>query len=251
MSFKEVDGKYTITLSGKLGKNRTKHFDVKIKNPSLFCGTLLKSTLASKGIAVRGVVKTGQLTPEYTLLAQHRLPIDSLLKVINKNSDNFCADQLLKIIGAETGEKNGSAKNGIATIYSYLKENNIDTTNLRIYDGSGLSRKNKLSSNTMAQLLYKVANDKQIFETFYNSLSCAGIDGTLRNRMSDVFESADVRGKTGTLRDVTSVVGYVTSADNELLIFTIFMDNVKFGVLELRNMQDKIVALLSEFSRNY
>ena len=251
MSLKEVDGKYTLTITGKIGKNRTKYLDVKIKNPTLFCGALLKSTLSSRGIFVNGIIKTGKLPENHIMLAQHILPIDSLISIINKNSNNFCADQLLKIIGAETGKKDGSAKNGISTIYSYLKGNNIDTTNLKIYDGSGLSRQNKLNSNTLLQLLYNITNNEKIFETFYNSLSCAGIDGSLKHRMRDVIESADVRGKTGTLSDVTSVVGYVTSADNELLIFTILMDNVKFGVLDLRNMQDQIVTLFSEFSRDY
>jgi D-alanyl-D-alanine carboxypeptidase/D-alanyl-D-alanine-endopeptidase (penicillin-binding protein 4) len=251
ISLKDIDDQYTLTLTGKIGKNRTKYLNVKIKKPSLFCGTVLRSALASRGISVRGVIKNGKLPTRYILLAQHNLPIEDLISIINKNSDNFCADQLLKIIGAETGLKNGSAKNGISTIYSYLKENRIDTANLRIYDGSGLSRKNKLNSNTLAQLLYNITNNKEIFESFYNSLSCAGVDGTLKYRMNNVFESADIRGKTGTLRDVTSIAGYVTSPDNELLIFTIFMDNVKFGVLELRNIQDKIIELFSEFSRNY
>ena len=248
VSLKETDGKYTLTLNGRIGKNRTKYLDIKIKNPALFCGTLLKTALANNGIIVNGEIKVGTLPENYRLLAQHTLPIDSLLKVINKNSDNFCADQLLKIIGAETGTKNGSAKNGITAIYKYLSDNKIDTANLRIHDGSGLSRKNKLSSNTMSQLLYKITYSQDMFETFYNSLSCAGIDGTLKNRMSNLYETADIRGKTGTLRDVTSLAGYVTSADNDLLIFTIFMDNVKIGVLDLRDMQDKIIALLAEYS---
>ena len=247
---KETNGTYTLTVSGQIGKSRKKYLDAKIKDPTIFCGAQLKTALAMRGIIVTGKVKTGRLPKENVILVKHDLPLENLISVINKNSDNFCADQLLKIIGAEFSKKEGSAKNGINAIYSYLKENKIDTTELKIYDGSGLSRKNKLSSNTLAQLLYSMANNEKVFYSFYNSLSCAGVDGTLKHRMSNI-ESADVRGKTGTLRDVTSIAGYVTSIDNELLIFIIFMDNVKFGIHELRSMQDKIVSLLSEFSRSY
>lgn len=92
-------------------------------------------------------------------------------------------------------------------------------------------------------------DDVKTFDYFYSSLSIAGTDGTLRNRMIGTEAEKNVHAKTGTLNSVSSLTGYAVSRDNELLIFYIAMNGFGGGANQERYKQDQICNLLCQFTR--
>jgi D-alanyl-D-alanine carboxypeptidase/D-alanyl-D-alanine-endopeptidase (penicillin-binding protein 4) len=88
-----------------------------------------------------------------------------------------------------------------------------------------------------------------LFETFYASLAIAGKDGTLSERMKGTSAEGNLRAKTGTLSGVTTLSGYVKSADGEMLAFSILMNNYPTGARMYRRVQDRIGVILSQISR--
>jgi PBP4 family serine-type D-alanyl-D-alanine carboxypeptidase len=238
-----------IEVSGLSRLNSNQYRSVHMTKPGLFTGFVLKHYLSLNGIKMNGTVKTGKIIGVKNELTRHEIGLDSIARLTNKHSDNFLADYLLKILGAELKGSPGHAKFGKEIVANYLKENGIETTQFNIYDGSGLSRKNKLSAETLSKILLQISKKKQLFERFVSTLPIAGIDGTLRGRMRDTKAESNARAKTGTLSNVTSLAGYVRSADNELLIFSIIMSELRRGRRKYKNYEDEIVELLSEFSR--
>ena len=99
----------------------------------------------------------------------------------------------------------------------------------------------------MNGLLEKIYFDLVHFDDFYNSLSIAGIDGTLRNRMTGTLAENNFRGKTGTLNGVTSISGYVTTAGGDELIVGIMFEFTRGGWNFYRSIQDEIIILLAEW----
>ena len=85
------------------------------------------------------------------------------------------------------------------------------------------------------------------FEDFYNSLSIAGVDGTLEKRMRRTSAENNFRGKTGTLNGVSSISGYVTNADGDDIIVCMMFEFTKGGARKYRDLQDKIIEVLADW----
>ena len=250
ITLKEKNDEYLLSITGIMRPGRIKYYSISIKEPAIYLGKCFKTILQDIGISLKGKVVKGLLPTKYNEIYVHSIKIDSLIKVINKHSNNFCADHLLKILGAELISVPGTSKNGANAIQNFLKENGIDSSHYNIYDGSGLSKKNKLSTYCISQILYNNTLNNDVFNVFSNSLSIAGIDGTLKHRMNELTNPQNVRGKSGTLSNACTLAGYINTSENELLIYAIFINNFKSNQYEIRKIQDKIVSLLSEFSRN-
>jgi len=247
---KENNDEYVLSITGIIRPSRIKYYSISIKDPAIYFGKFFKTALQNIGINLKGKIVKGLLPTKNYEIFVHSIKIDSLIKVINKHSNNFCADHLFKILGAELISIPGTSKKGANVIKKFLKENGIDSSHFDIYDGSGLSKKNKVSTYCISQILYNNALNYEFFNIFSNSLSIAGNDGTLKHRMIELTNPQNVKGKSGTLSNACTLVGYITSIENELLIYAIFINNFKRNQYEIRKLQDKIVYILSEFSRN-
>ncbi|HEY6953456.1 MAG TPA: D-alanyl-D-alanine carboxypeptidase, partial [Bacteroidota bacterium] len=94
-----------------------------------------------------------------------------------------------------------------------------------------------------------VSQRPEIFPTFYASLPVAGVDGTLQYRMAGTAAAGNLRAKTGTLSGVSTISGYVTTRDGELLAFSVMMQNSILPASFYQTAQDRIGVLLAEFSR--
>jgi D-alanyl-D-alanine carboxypeptidase/D-alanyl-D-alanine-endopeptidase (penicillin-binding protein 4) len=116
-------------------------------------------------------------------------------------------------------------------------------------DGSGLSRYNYLTAETLVAVLTHVYLDERLRGPFEASLPIAGLDGTLAARMRGTAAEGNARAKSGTLANVRSLAGYVTSWDGEPLVFAIIANN--FGTMPEVAIAaiDAIVVKLAEFRR--
>lgn len=150
------------------------------------------------------------------------------VSVTNQRSNNYYADTLLRHIGGSTVAKTTLSKLG------------INPNDYRLADGSGLSRANKVKPRTLVQLL-RVMYYSPERDVFYASLPVAGVSGTLRNRMRKTPAQGTVRAKTGTLRGVRALSGYIEHPQYGILIFSILANNPYISGSSLVSSIDKIV----------
>ncbi len=172
--------------------------------------------------------------------------MSEIVKVVNKRSQNFFAEQVLKTLGA-VFKADGSFASGAKVVYDVLGQLGLATDGLTIEDGSGLSRLNRVTARRTAELLVAMRSHP-LFDEFYDSLAIAGEDGDPR-RLDSAAARGNVHSKTGTLRGVSALSGYVTTSDGELLAFSVLINNLSRGKWAAISIEDAIVERLAEFSR--
>lgn len=239
----------TIILNGNMPIYSQSSQKFSLKNPEIYAGYLFKESLKRAGIFVAGEIAKGQVFSNSKVIVQHYQSIETVITNLKKNSDNLSAENIIKILGVKRNGIPGSTKNGISALKEFISNIGIDTTKLSIVDGSGISRYNLINTEQIVQLLTAVYRMPRIFPVFYNSLPIAGVDGTLAFRLNEYPVLNNLRAKTGTLRGVSCLSGYVQTRDGEMLAFSIMMQNFINSATNYRNMQDKLCVLLAYFSR--
>ena len=218
-----------------------------VKNPSLNAALILKDKLGDHGIDVKGKAVKGVAPSNTFALTESKILLKDLIRLINKHSDNFLAECLFKTIGAAASGNQGNSFYSTQTILKFLKDNGIYAAGTAVVDGSGISRFDQITPGAIVGLLEKMYFDLNNFRDFYNSLSIAGVDGTLQHRLNDTFAENNFHGKTGTLKGVCSLSGYLTTKHHDDLILSIFFDFKHGSENYYRNIQDEIVKILADW----
>ncbi len=166
--------------------------------------------------------------------------LGSLMRLINKWSNNVMTRQLFLTLGAKKYGAPGTPEKGKRAVLEILSENDINTDGIVLENGSGLSRKARISARQMASLLEMAYRDPMMPE-FMASLSIPGVDGTLVNR----FRKDDIRGrshfKTGTLTGVSAIAGYMLNRQGKWLLIVIQQNGKKTGGGRSRKVQDALL----------
>lgn len=215
-----------------------------VENPPLYIAEIMRSKLIENGISVDKAAKFGTTPNNSVLLSQSSITLRELIQPINKQSDNFLAEVLFKTIGAEKSKVQGNAFYSTQAILDFIEDNGIYSTGTTIVDGSGISRFDQITPGAVVGLLEVMYFDILNFNDFYNSLSIAGVDGTLRNRMIGSLAENNFRGKTGTLNGVTSLSGYLKTKNNEDIIISIIFEYQSGGSDFHKSIEDNIVELI-------
>jgi D-alanyl-D-alanine carboxypeptidase/D-alanyl-D-alanine-endopeptidase (penicillin-binding protein 4) len=240
----------TITVSGDMPRNATAHRNrISVRQPALLAAELLKKSLQLDSLTVLGQARLAMAPPGTVEIASCSRPIDSVLIAMNKKSDNLSAENILKTIGAKQRGLPGGAKNGIYVENEFLSSFGIDTSACFIADGSGVSHYNLLTVDNIMRLLVGMTRRPDPFHLIYASLPIAGVDGTLENRMIGTAAQGNVRAKTGTISGTSSLSGYVTTRDGELLACSMVMEHFVLPPRYFQYAQDTICELLARFSR--
>jgi D-alanyl-D-alanine carboxypeptidase/D-alanyl-D-alanine-endopeptidase (penicillin-binding protein 4) len=195
--------------------------EVYYANPPLQAGNDLLAALRAGGITVRDkTVHTGVTPPTARMLASVDSPaIATLIALTNTPSDNFFAEMLLKDIGARFGS-GGTTAAGAAVVRSTVKARfGLDPY---LIDGSGLSYRDHTSPAQVVSLLSQMSEDLP----FRESLATVGETGTLVDENRGTYAQGRCTGKSGTLSDVSNVVGYCRAADGHLLAYAFLMNGV-------------------------
>jgi D-alanyl-D-alanine carboxypeptidase/D-alanyl-D-alanine-endopeptidase (penicillin-binding protein 4) len=239
-----------IIVSGSISADATEAVIYKsISNPSLWTGMHLKEFLKQRGIEVKGKVKVGECSKNFSELAV--APSKNLNEIVSdmlKFSNNFVAEMLAKNLAAETTKSSAHMKDGIEELKKYLDSLGIKRKDYVLENVSGLTRENQFTPTQLALVLEKIKNDFLIFPEFSSGLPIAGVDGTLKNRFKSKAESegrqALVRAKTGYLDGVVGLAGYVGRKNKSPLIF-VFMFNGDYQKgLSARGLFDDLIAQL-------
>jgi D-alanyl-D-alanine carboxypeptidase/D-alanyl-D-alanine-endopeptidase (penicillin-binding protein 4) len=229
--------------------------NVSIIDPTKYFLTVLKEVLERKGIVVQGRIGNldssekniipDDLTPIYV---HKSVPLRKIIKELNKNSNNFYAEQLLKTIGLEIYNY-GTVENGVNACHKIFNTMGINTDNMVMADGSGLSRLDLVTPRQVVNLLsYMYKNDE--FSKFYESLPIGGVDGTLIDRMKKTAAENNVRAKAGYSNNVSSLSGYLKTFNGELLAFSLIVNNYLAPSALVNYIEDNVCHRLVNFIRN-
>jgi len=214
-----------------------------VDDPSLWAAGKLTKLLRNAGIGVAHSAARGAAPATATLAYTERsATLGRLLAAMNKPSDNFLAEELLKGLGASFGGA-GTTAAGARVADQCLTSLGV-TEGFRIRDGSGLSYADKLSAHAIIKILNAMAKRKD-FTVFWSSLSVAGVDGTLKDRMRGTAAARNVHAKTGTLAAASNLSGYVTSTSRHALTFSILMNGSGLPLSRARAAQDAIAKILA------
>ncbi len=226
---------------------KVEQFYSNISDPPLFIAKLLKEKLTQNGIKVDRSAIKGKTPDNVITLSESKILLKDLIQKINKRSDNFLAECLFKTVGAVSSGKQGNSFYATQAILKFLKDNGIYSEGTSVVDGSGISRFDQVTVGAIVGLLDRMYFDLKNYKDYYNSLSIAGIDGTLRHRMRSSAAENDFHGKTGTLNGVSSLSGYLKTSDNQDLIVSMIFDFKKGNANYYRSIENEIVEILTNW----
>ena len=209
--------------------------------------SLFKNLLKGLAIDVYGSVTFGSAPQSASLVSNHNSkPLDELIHQMLKKSDNIIAGALFKKLGQLYTGKPGSWENGSVAVAQILsKHAGVNTTGMRVLDGSGLSPDNLATPSQMMQVLDFTYHHSGTREQFMSALPIAGVDGTLKHRMWNIARK--IRAKTGTISGVATLAGYAVSADQEPLAFVIMFNGLKGLGWRYKSYEDKIATALTRY----
>jgi serine-type D-Ala-D-Ala carboxypeptidase/endopeptidase (penicillin-binding protein 4) len=219
-------GRQRIVVEGRLPLGSRPHaMWRRIDEPALYFGSALKRLLELRGVKV-GKVRAGA-TPEGARLVyvSESEALAEIVRKLNKTSNNFTAEQLVKALGAEAKGAPGSWPKGIAAIEDFLADAGIPRGAYVMKNGSGLNDTNRFSARQVVTLLRHVYGRFPLAAEYLASLPVAGRDGTIRWRMEGTEAQGRLRAKTGTLENVTSLSGYVETAAHQTLAFSVLVND--------------------------
>ncbi len=243
------EGANVIDISGEMRVHDSQKIEtISIANPGLYFVDLLAARLRFNAVDI-GTTGLRRAPPAMQELASISHSLDSVIVRMNKESDNLSAECIVKCMAAFSGETPARFETGIRFMKRTLQSMGVDTTNMVLADGSGVSRYNLLSPETIVSVLNAMYRDSVLFPLYYSSLPVAGKDGTLTNRMATGPATNNLRAKTGTVSGVSAFSGYVRSADGEMLGFSIMMQGIPGKVRPYRRIQDSLGNVLAGFSR--
>lgn len=189
---------------------------VPVRHPEHHCAQVLTTALTDAGVAVCGEINVeeqgGIRGNRETLARIQSAPVRDLVREMNVPSDNFIAEQFARRVAYEvTGE--GSWGRWETLVQDHFDA--LDSDNVRIRDGSGLSRYNLVPASALVAHLHWV-DEQPWAETFFESLPAPG-EGTLSSRL----EGVSIAGKTGTITGTSALTGVVRRDTDEDLFFSV------------------------------
>ncbi|MDQ3674661.1 MAG: D-alanyl-D-alanine carboxypeptidase/D-alanyl-D-alanine-endopeptidase [Gemmatimonadota bacterium] len=218
------------------------------KDPARAYLEALHDALTRKNVVVDGGVADSAAPMPFqldTLFTYTSPPLRTILPVLMKPSQNQVAELVFKTIGLERGGL-GTADSARSVVARQLVAWGAESDGFKVADGSGLSRHNLISPETIVAVLDAMQRDTA-FAVFYNTMPVAGIDGTLKDRMKGTPAEGNVRAKTGSISAARSLSGYVTTADGERLLFSVMANNWTTPSGAVLAVIDQIAATLAAY----
>jgi len=224
----------------------------RVADPLRFAGEVLRRALIEHGVKVRAkAIGRGAAPATAKLLAAHDSPpLAEVLRQMNKLSDNYLAESVLKTLGAETRTPPGPATwaDGRAALHAYLASIGMPESGYRADNGSGLFDATEVSARQLTTLLRAAYADFRVGPDLLASLPVGGVDGTLAKRWRGHPASGRVRAKTGTLDRVATLAGYFAIDSHHPLGFAILVNDIPPGQrASARTAADDIIDALAAY----
>jgi serine-type D-Ala-D-Ala carboxypeptidase/endopeptidase (penicillin-binding protein 4) len=208
-------------------------------NPPAFAAARLDDALEARGIPVKRSPSARRAPAGLEVLASvDSPPMERLVRLMNKPSDNFFAELLAKDVAMQVNGR-GSTSGGAALIEGFARRLGAGA---QLVDGSGLSRGNRASPYRIVRLLTAMAQRDE-YDAFFASLPVAGRDGTLYDRMRRGPARSRCHAKTGTLSDVSALSGYCEARSGDVYAFSFLMNGIYTP--GARRLQDRMAQALA------
>ncbi|MEM8560325.1 MAG: D-alanyl-D-alanine carboxypeptidase/D-alanyl-D-alanine-endopeptidase, partial [Bacteroidota bacterium] len=259
-----------IQVSSTLAEGARDFEAIAVRNPTAYFAQVLLETLEAQGIAVDGqafdadaftdqAFDYARLTP----LASHRSPtLVEIARDVNVRSNNLAAEHLFKTLGAriypvlpeaakDDAPEPGSFQAGALATRAFLGRVGVDTSRVRVRDGSGLSYQNLVRPADFTALLRAMHTHPEpgVRAAFFDSLPVGGRDGTLARRFRTGRAGGNVRAKTGFITSARALVGVVTTAGGSTIGFALLANHYSVPTRRVNAAQDAVVELLAGWPR--
>lgn len=176
------------------------------------------------------------------LIAEHKSPISLAIPDVLKRSNNMVAETVFKLAGGKYAKTSGNAQDAVSMLKDYYNAQGIDTDGIGVFDGSGVSKNNLLNANFVSNVLYKDLGTSSKFHLEEN-LATPG-EGTLSNRM--LYFSKNLRAKTGTLTNVSSIAGYLTTRSGKKYAFCIVINDANSKSFDKKSFEEYLLRRVYE-----
>jgi D-alanyl-D-alanine carboxypeptidase/D-alanyl-D-alanine-endopeptidase (penicillin-binding protein 4) len=239
-----IRGTNTIVVRGGVpSRSGLTEVFVTIENPIQYFATVTNETFARNGIKVQGevIVTPKDVRADWRPVSQHATPLNILVYVINKKSQNHYAEQVVKMIGAEK-RKEGSWAAGTGEVTEWLTTKiGVPDNEYHQADGSGMSRDNRASANAFIHLLRYMWKSPWR-EDFVSSLPYSGDpDSKFGHRLRQPPFARQVYAKTGYIVGVVGLSGYVHAASGKIYAFSFLFNRYHVGVYAVYRLQDEML----------
>ena len=228
----EPAGALEVRVTGKVRPGKLRQVArLRVADPGLAAARAFVDALSRRGITLGAPgIQRGKCPDKPEVLAWWRsAPLSRLLHIMNKKSDNFMAEQLLKTMGAQASGGPGSSAGGLKVVARYLRKAGLKPGSYMLKNGSGLYEASSLSPEQVVQVLRFALRDFKTGPDLAASLAIAGVDGTLRRRLRGTASERWVRAKTGTLTGVVSLAGLAGSSARRPLVFAAIINDLPEG----------------------
>ncbi len=254
IEFQRLEDTWTLTVSGGIRPGTARTEWITIPYPPTYFGTVLKDVFEQQGLPIRGSI-TARSVPDRISSKppdiSRSTPLEKLLKPMLKASQNLYAETIFKQISFQhngTGSWSGGAKR----IRNILDNQNIPTDHCRFVDGSGLSRKNRLTPRSITSLLNRWAHSSAL-RPHLDRLAISGRDGTMEHRLNKPPYRHHVAAKTGTLsgvRALSGVVGFNQLNDHSrtVILFSIMVNEKDLPPGNARVFVDHVARLAADIA---
>ncbi len=213
-----------LVASGSTRKNEQIEY-IRADNPSLFFMYTLKERLNDQGISISGKILSKKISRCKEFMTVQSRPLEEIVKLMNKYSNNIIAEALIKKIDSLNGSS-GSLDSGLKGMSNFYKKYGFTKKNLNLVTSSGLNPKNTASAQSFNNFLINIISKDILSNTLFASFPIAGHDGTLQKTSKLPFT-----GKTGTLNNVSTISGIYKNKKSYVVTLMINTKNKSFSQL--------------------
>ena len=224
-----------ILLNGTIRFGQSEIIKMPVSYPKKYFTMRLSEAIINQGISSSGEYKNVKLNKNYTLITLLSHDINQAKTDIFKNSNNFVTETVFKLAGGKYSSSTGSFENGHEMFQDFCKKHNLDTSKIRIVDASGVSKNNLMVADFMTDFLYATRGYLE------PNLATAG-EGTLSNRM--LYLKGFVRAKTGTLSNISSIAGYISTLRHQSYVFCIMINDPKSSTGDKKMLEEYILRTI-------
>jgi D-alanyl-D-alanine carboxypeptidase/D-alanyl-D-alanine-endopeptidase (penicillin-binding protein 4) len=244
------DGRNTLVVGGTIRRGSEEVvLNRGVEEPALYSLHAFREIARASGIEIAGNLSIGLVPDGARTLARHESrPLASLVRDMNKNSNNFMAEMILKTLGAQFVSIPGTTAGGLEMVRTYLSGIGLDPAATALADGSGLSDQSRASAALLAGVLAKAQADFEIGPELVASLPIGGADGTLSDRFGGEATHRRVRAKTGRIAGAISLAGYVANRSGRMFAFVVLANQPRGTIEAVHRAIDPLVDAVAESS---
>jgi len=213
-----------------------------VEDPALYAAHAFREIARSERIEIKGNLTVGTVPERARELHAHESrPLGALVRDMNKNSNNFMTEMLVKTLAAQFVGTPGTTAAGLDVVRNYIAGLGIDTSRLRLADGSGLSDEDRVPARVLAEVLARFWGDFETGPELVSSLPIGGADGTLDERFGGEGSRRRVRAKTGRIAGALTLAGYAANRDGRTLVFVMLANRPRGTIETVHRAIDRLV----------